>query len=201
MPRRPGRATQLYLGSASPRRRALLSQVGIRFAVVPTDVPERRRAGESPREMASRLACEKAMAAHAIAGRRGYPVRPVLGADTIVVLDGESLGKPSDQDHARAMLRRLGGRTHEVITALALLSGEEVHRALSRSRVTFKPLSRDEIDAYCATGEPVDKAGAYAIQGRGGLLVRRLEGSYSGVVGLPLFELHQLLRHAGISPL
>lgn len=188
----------IYLASASPRRRELLQQLGIRFEVVPVVVPEEPRAGESPRAYVARLAAAKARQGAQAVRAHGWPPRAVLGADTEVILDDEILGKPADRRHGIAMLRRLSGRSHEVLTAVSLLDQDEAHDALSISRVTFAPLSDEQIERYWESGEPADKAGAYALQGRAAAFVARLEGSYSGVVGLPLFELAELLKRAGM---
>ncbi len=181
----------IYLASASPRRRELLAQLGVRYALVAAGVDESRREGESPEMYVLRLAREKAQAGFLALGDR--PPRPVLGADTVVV-DGDAvLGKPRDPEHAVAMLTRLGGRTHNVLTAVALVDGEREASRLSVSHVTFRPIDEAEARRYWATGEPADKAGGYAIQGRAAAFIERLEGSYSGVMGLPLFETAQLL--------
>jgi len=190
---------QLYLGSASPRRQELLAQMGLRYYVVAPQIDEHRQPGEAAPAMVARLARAKAVAVAAQLQRQDLPEHPVLAADTEVILDGEVLGKPHDAAHAGQILRRLSGRTHEVVTGLTLLHGGAQYEELSRSEVTFKPLSAAEIDAYWASGEPRDKAGAYAIQGRGAIFVRRLVGSYSGVMGLPLYELQQLLLRIGLS--
>jgi septum formation protein len=185
----------VYLASASPRRRELLAQIGIDCQVVSAIVDETRHGDETPELYVLRLALHKARA-----GRGGIPAadpRPVLGADTAVVVDGELLGKPRDRAEGIAMLRRLSGVTHHVYTGVALVGDQEATR-LSVSAVTFRRLSLDECTMYWRTGEPADKAGAYAIQGRGAIFVSRLEGSYSGVMGLPLFETAELLREAGI---
>lgn len=187
----------IYLASGSPRRQELLRQLGIRFEVVTPDIIEKPRAGESAREHVVRLARAKARQGAALVQERGLPEHPVLGADTEVVLDGEILGKPADRAHGLAMLRRLSGRAHEVLTAISLLHHDAVHEALAESRVTFTALSEPEIERYWATGEPADKAGGYAVQGRAAAFIARVEGSYSGIVGLPLFELAQLLRRIG----
>jgi septum formation protein len=187
----------LVLASASPRRRELLTQIGVRHRVLAVDLDESRRSGETLEAFVQRLALDKALA-----GWQALPVverGPVLGADTLVVLDGEPLGKPQDRDAALTMLARLSGRTHEVLTAVALVTPEPEVR-LSRSRVTFRPIEAAERLAYWESGEPVDKAGAYGIQGLGAIFVARLEGSYSGVMGLPLFETAALLAGAGIHP-
>ncbi len=186
---------QIHLASQSPRRRELLHQIGIRHAVVAVDIDETPRPGEAPAEYVLRLALAKARAGHAL-----RPERPVLGADTAVVVDDVILGKPTDRADAIAMLGRLAGREHRVLTAVALV-GEREETRLSVSHVRFRALAAGEADAYWATGEPADKAGGYAVQGRGALFVESLTGSYSGVMGLPLFETGELLRRAGISPL
>jgi len=182
------------LASASPRRRALLAALGIRCDVVPADVDETPRAAESPADYVLRLALAKARAAAAHHTATGHVL---LAADTAVVVDGDILGKPTDAEDAARMLARLAGRDHDVLTGVAVrwVGGERT--ALSHSRVWFRALRDGEAQAYWRTGEPADKAGGYAIQGFGALFVRRLEGSYSGVVGLPLFETGELLAGAG----
>lgn len=176
----------LLLASASPRRRELLAQIGVDFHVCPADVDETPLPGEPPEATVVRLARAKAAAAPA----GGLPV---LGADTVVVIDGTLLGKPVDAGDAAAMLRRLSGRTHEVMTAVAIAGGGRLASRLSRTQVTFRVLSAAEIARYVAGGEPADKAGAYAIQGQGAVFVAHIAGSYSGVVGLPLCETVDLL--------
>lgn len=187
----------IYLASRSPRRRQLLRQIGVSFELLATSIDETWRSGESPRAHVERLARAKANAGAALVAERRLAARPVLGADTSVVVDGEILGKPREREEAMRMLRALSGRRHLVLTAVALHSGADVQTALSESTVSFATLSQEEIAEYCETGEPFDKAGAYAIQGRAGAFVTRLEGSYSGVVGLPLHEVRMLLRRAG----
>lgn len=184
----------IYLASASPRRQALLRQLGVAFDVVTPQISEEPAPGEPPRAYVARLARAKAETGAALARAAGLPPRPVLGADTAVVLAGEILGKPRDRAHGLAMLRRLSGRTHEVLTGVCLLNQDETHEALVESRVAFAPLSRAQIERYWDTGEPADKAGGYAVQGRAAAFIERIEGSYSGVVGLPLFELAELLK-------
>lgn len=185
----------IYLASKSPRRRQLLEQFGVPYRVVEVNVDESHRKGEAPDDYVCRLALEKA--------RHGWialdeTVRaPVLGADTVVVIDGEILGQPADAKTAGNMLARLSGHTHEVLTAVTLVN-EKQRTRLSRSLVTLRSLTPAERAAYCATGEPLDKAGAYAIQGRGAAFVQKLEGSYSGVMGLPLYETAELLSKVGI---
>lgn len=182
-------APRICLASASPRRRALLAQIGVAHVVRPAHIDEALRAGESARDFVVRLAREKALAARAQDASLA-----VLGADTAVVLDGTIFGKPAGRDDAIDMLMRLSGRTHEVLTAVALATSGALAERLNASRVTFRVLTPAECGAYWDTGEPRDKAGAYAIQGRGAVFVQRLEGSFSGVMGLPLFETAELLR-------
>jgi septum formation protein len=187
----------IYLASASPRRRELLGQIGMRYELLRVDIPEVRDSAESPEEYVLRVALAKARAGRArlVAGN----TTPVLGADTEVVINGEVLGKPRDRDEAIAMLQRLAGREHLVLSAVAVVSGEEERSRLSVSHVRFRPIGDDEALAYWHTGEPADKAGGYAIQGRAALFIERLEGSYSGVMGLPLFETAQLLESFGLA--
>ena len=185
---------RLVLASASPRRRELLAQIGVPHEVRAADVDERLLEGEAPAAGALRLAAAKARAVQAALGTG----RPVLGADTIVVLDGVTLGKPRDREDALAMLARLSGRTHRVLSAVALATAQGVAQRLSDSAVRLRALTPAECVAYWETGEPADKAGAYAIQGRGAVFIAALEGSYSGVMGLPLFETAELLAAAGI---
>lgn len=185
----------LHLASRSPRRRELLARLGVDFGILDVEVSEVRAAGEAPEEYVRRVARDKALAGLRLAG----PGAVVLGADTEVVLDDEVFGKPRDAADAEAMLRRLSGRTHEVVTAVSLVvEGREV-QAVSRSRVTFDSLSAGDIAAYVASGEPMDRAGAYAIQGGAERFVARLDGSFSGVMGLPLHETAALLRQFGIA--
>jgi nucleoside triphosphate pyrophosphatase len=184
----------IYLASASPRRRELLRQLGVRFEAVAPDVVEALHDGESAFDYVLRLANAKSRRGAELAHARGWAARPVLGADTEVVLDGEILGKPADRAHALDMLGRLSGRTHQVLTAISLLHQDEISAAVSDNRVTFASLLSSDIDRYWDTGEPVDKAGGYAIQGAGAAFIARIEGSYSGIVGLPLYELAQLLK-------
>ncbi|MCT7654881.1 Maf-like protein [Oceanimonas sp. NS1] len=184
----------LYLASASPRRRELLAQLGVRFELVRPEVEERQRPDEDAAGYVQRLARDKALAGAALAPE---PL-PVLGGDTIVVVDGEVLEKPQCEAHGKAMLRRLSGRSHRVMTAMALARGEHCRSVLVTTEVTFRALSEADIDRYWHTGEPVDKAGGYGIQGLGGRFVSRIHGSYSAVVGLPLVETEALLRDAGI---
>jgi septum formation protein len=185
----------IVLASQSPRRRALLDQIGVAHETLPVDVDETAHPGEVPAEYVLRLALAKARA-----GRALRPWLPVLGADTAVVIDDAILGKPTDRADALAMLDRLSGREHRVLTAVALVSGREESR-LSVSHVRFRTIAPAEAAAYWATGEPADKAGSYAVQGLGAIFVEQLAGSYSGVMGLPLYETAELLRRAGIDPL
>lgn len=187
--------TSLCLASASPRRSQLLAQIGVPHVTMATDTDESRLAHESPQAYACRLAADKARAAIA-AGAAGAGA--VLAADTCVVLGDRILGKPGDEKECVTMLMALSGRVHEVLTAVALAHGTEVVVELSRSLVTFRTLDPAECRDYWATGEPRDKAGGYAVQGLAAVFIERIEGSYSGVMGLPLFETARLLAHAGV---
>jgi len=184
----------LCLASASPRRRELLSQIGVPHIVTGANIDETLRQDERARDYVLRLAREKAVSV-----RRGGQALPVLAADTTVVLDGLVFGKPYDRADAVRMLGRLSGRDHEVLTAVALADARGVQVRLSSSTVRFRALSTEECAAYWETGEPRDKAGGYAIQGFAAVFVESLNGSYSGVMGLPLFETGELLRDAGIA--
>jgi septum formation protein len=184
---------QLILASASPRRCELLAQIGISFEQQIAAIDETPRAGESPADYVARVALEKARAVRA----GGRPDLPVLGADTAVVVDGAILGKPADLDQARDMLRQLSGRAHEVFSAVALVAQRD-GVIVSHSRVWFRDLADNEIEAYWRSGEPRDKAGGYAIQGLAATFIERLDGSYSGVMGLPLYETAGLLQNFGI---
>jgi septum formation protein len=164
---------------------------------MPSNILEVRQAGESPANYVLRVARDKAQFVAKLLNERGLPVLPVLGADTEVVLDGEILGKPRDRVHGMDLLRRLAGRTHEVLSAVCVVDSGNEHTALSTSRVTFSRLTEAEIAQYWNTGEPADKAGAYAIQGKAAAFIERLEGSYSGVMGLPLHELSEVLKKIG----
>jgi septum formation protein len=188
----------VYLASASPRRRQLLSQIGVSFQVLSVDVDESSAAGEAADIYVRRVAEAKAVAglARRLAGRG--PQAPVLGADTAVVAAGAILGKPADCADEERMLGLLSASTHEVLTAVALAVDDGVQSRLSRSEVTFREITRAEARDYWNTGECRDKAGGYAIQGYGAIFVSALQGSYSGVMGLPLFETAQMLRSVGV---
>ena len=186
----------LYLASQSPRRRELLKRLGVRFGTVDVDVPEVRAPGEEPRDYVSRVAREKAGAG--LLKLSGVAGAVILGADTEVVLDGEVYGKPADAAQAGEMLRRLSGRTHEVVSAVWCLDAGREEQAFSITQVEFTRLDAGQIDAYIAGGEWQGKAGAYAIQGRAEAFVVRLSGSHSGVMGLPLHETMALLQRFGI---
>lgn len=216
----------IHLASKSPRRRLLLDQIGVAYTVVDAPIDEAPRPDESPRAYVERMAREKVRAGLAALGDARTKslleplLDPVLAADTAVVLDDQVLGKPRDADDAAAMLGALSGRMHHVMSAVSVVGsagggpattqegrrppgsgagGAEPPRIMtSISRVWFREISHEERRAYCASGEPMDKAGAYAIQGRAALFVERLDGSYSGVMGLPLFETAALLREAGV---
>ncbi|HXX85796.1 MAG TPA: nucleoside triphosphate pyrophosphatase [Casimicrobiaceae bacterium] len=195
----------VYLASKSPRRQALLRQIGVEFEELllreaagrRRDVLEVPRKDESPLDYVKRIARTKAAVGWHRMGRRGLPPKPVLAADTEVVVDGDVLGKPEDAASATQMLKRLSGRSHEVITAVAVRWDAQIVQAVARSQVTFRVLAGDEITRYVATGEPFDKAGGYAVQGRAAIFIRRIEGSYSGVMGLPLYETAEILSKIG----
>lgn len=186
--------TRLILASASPRRHELLAQCGLAFSVQPADVDEDVVPGEAPAEYVARVAADKALAIH-----RQYPDHYVLGCDTTVVLDEQILGKPAGDAEASAMLRALSGRAHQVLSAVVLARPDgQLESVLSQTAVSFAPLPEAWIQHYVASGQGRDKAGAYGIQNEAGLWINRIEGSYSGVVGLPLFETAELLRRAGL---
>lgn len=185
----------IHLASQSPRRRELLRQLGVEFHVLDVDVPEQRMPGESPEAYVSRVARDKSRAGFAKVA--STPRALVIGADTEVVLDDEVFGKPVDADDAAAMLRRLSGRTHRAVSTLWCVSADREEHATCVTEVDFASLDEADIAAYVACGEAFGKAGAYAIQGRAAAFVRRLDGSHSGVMGLPLFETAQLLRRFG----
>jgi septum formation protein len=183
---------RLYLASQSPRRKEILDALGLSFRVCAVDIEERLRDDESAEDMVLRLASAKAAAAKTT----GPGI--VLGADTAVVLGDTIFGKPANRDEGLTMLASLSGQAHRVLTGVAVRSAERTATALSETKVWFREIGPDEALAYWQSGEPGDKAGAYAIQGRGGVFVKRISGSYSGVVGLPIYETAQLLRAAGL---
>lgn len=189
----------IYLASASPRRRELLEQIGVRYRQLLVEVPEVQEPDEVPEMYVLRVALEKARAGRVVLTPDDRT--PVLGADTAVVIDGEVLGKPTGREDAFAMLSRLSGHRHQVMSAVALVGpdGDEQSR-LSVSTVQFRDVTEEEAVVYWETGEPADKAGGYAIQGHAAVFIERLEGSYSGVMGLPLFETAELLGQFGIVP-
>lgn len=184
----------IYLASASPRRSALLTQIGIDHRVRPVDVDERPQADERPEHYVQRLALLKARTLWQQLGEAER--HPVLGADTTVAIDGHILGKPADEQECLRILRLLSGRTHQVCTAVTLCDAGDCRTRLSVSDVTFRTLTDAEIRAYWRSGEPADKAGAYAVQGLAARFIERIAGSYSGIVGLPLYETAQLLAHS-----
>jgi len=186
--------TDIILASASPRRAELLDQIGISYRIQTVDIDEKCLPGEAVETLVQRLAKEKSQAVK-------EPHIPVLGADTLGVLDGDLLVKPRDFSHAQAMLSRMSGNWHEILSAVAMTVNEETSIRLNRNRVLFRPISNEEIKAYWHTGEPQDKAGAYAIQGLAASFIERIEGSYSGIMGLPLFETSKLLEQVGVSVL
>lgn len=184
----------IILASQSPRRAELLEQVGIDFRAAPADIDEFIHDDERAADFVERIAIAKAQAV-----RRQFPGQAVLGSDTAVVIDQTILGKPRDRDDAVGMLLTLSGRTHEVLTGVAVVS-DRTRYALNVSRVSFRSVSEAEAAAYWATGEPADKAGGYAVQGLAAAFIERIEGSYSGIMGLPLFETLQLLEQIGVAP-
>ena len=197
---------KIYLASKSPRRRELLRQVGVDFELLmlrsdpargAPDVSEDVLPGEDPLVYVARVAKEKGAFAWNILQQRRQPLRPILTADTTVTIDGEILGKPADLHEATAMLERLSGRTHQVLTSVAIHAERVAEQITQVSDVRFAALTPAQIKAYCATPEPYDKAGGYGIQGLAALFVEHIEGSHSGIMGLPLFETANLLRKAG----
>lgn len=185
---------KIVLASQSPRRRELLGRLGLEFTIETSQLDESGFSAGTPEELVQILSREKAL----WAARRQDPDTLVLGADTVVVLDGAALGKPQDEAQARAMLTALSGRTHQVCTGVTLCRGERVLSQTEVTQVTFRSLSQEEIAAYVRSGEPMDKAGGYGIQGLGSLLVAGIQGDYSNVVGLPLCRLGQMLRAFGV---
>lgn len=197
---------KIYLASKSPRRRELLRQIGVEFELLMLrndlargpDVTEIVHPGEDPAHYVARVSSEKAAFAWSVVQNRRLPVRPVLAADTTVTLDGEILGKPANKAEATAMLERLSGRTHQVLTSIAVHHLDVIEQLTQVSQVRFATLSSAAIKAYCVTQEPYDKAGGYGIQGMAALFVEHIDGSHSGIMGLPLYETAKLLRKAGI---
>ena len=197
---------KIYLASKSPRRRELLRQVGVSFELLMLrelgprgpDVSEAVLPNEAARDYVKRVTRDKVNFAYQSIMTRRLPPHPVLAADTTVVLDEKILGKPADPQEAADMLRALSGKTHLVMTGVAVRNQDDVFETLQVSEVTFAQLSEDTIAAYCATTEPYDKAGGYAVQGMAALFIENIRGSYSGIMGLPLFETAQLLQQAGI---
>ena len=188
----------IYLASASPRRREILVSLGFQPVLLVAETDETARPGEAVADYVARMARQKNVAARQLAAQRGLALaQPLLSADTVVALDNAILGKPRDAAHARELLESLSGREHQVWTAVCVSLGGQTLEAAQRSDVRFKELSTQEIAAYIASGEPLDKAGAYGIQGIGGVFVAHLSGSFSGVMGLPVFETVKLLRQLG----
>ncbi len=200
---------KIYLASKSPRRRELLRQIGIEFELLMLReeagrsgaVSEVPYDGEAPEAYVKRIAREKAQAGWSAVLTRRLPVRPVLAADTTVTINGKILGKPANATEAMDMLRSLSGRTHEVLTAVAVILNDDMNEALSCSEVRFGELSEQALRAYCTSSEPYDKAGSYGVQGQAAQFIERISGSYSGIMGLPLYETAQLLQLAGIRTL
>lgn len=200
---------KIYLASKSPRRRELLRQIGVEFELLllrdraPTgpEISEAALPDEAPLDYVLRVAGDKASFAQKTMLWRRLPMRPVLAVDTTVEIDGRILGKPADVQEATAMLTALSGRTHQVHTSMTLRHQDDVWQATQSSEVVFADLTPAQIAAYCATAEPYDKAGGYAVQGMAALFIREIRGSYSGIMGLPLFETAQLLQQAGVKVL
>jgi len=184
---------QITLASSSSRRRELLDQIQVSYEVLAVDIDESHLQGESAEQFVRRLAIEKAQA-----GFRQLPLRPVLGSDTIVISNQQIIGKPQDRQDGIQMLSMLSGTSHQVMTAVAVCNNETVHCLLNTSEVVFAELNRAQIEAYWDTGEPVDKAGAYGIQGIAAQFIKNINGSYSGIMGLPLYETAELLKQCGI---
>lgn len=198
----------IYLASKSPRRQKLLNQIAVRFTIL--DVPQQDpvhsdmvneavHSGENAYDYVSRIAREKAEYARKFLVTQNMPEHPVLTADTTVVMEGEIIGKPADKNEAAEILRRLSGKTHQVLTSVAVRNKEHLFQTVQTSDVTFALLTSRHINAYVDTGEPFDKAGGYGIQGLAGKFITHITGSYSGIMGLPLYETTVLLRKAGIS--
>ena len=179
----------IILASASPRRGALLEQIGIAYQSYPVDIDESPHQGESAKTLVQRLAVEKAQAAY----QQLKTDLPILGSDTLGLLDGDILVKPRNFEHARSMLRSMSGTTHTIMTAIAIMHQGKLKTALNTNKVTFCSITDEQIKTYWETGEPQDKAGAYAIQGKGAIFVKHIEGSYSGIMGLPLYDVDRLL--------
>lgn len=195
----------IYLASKSPRRRELLKQIGVPYELLlmretapRVDIDESPRPEETPHAYVERVVRLKADVALRAMRDRKLPARPILTADTTVTLDGHILGKPETRDDAISMLKRLSGQTHQVLTAVMVTTESDQHKVLTTSFVTFAPMSEEEIRAYVESGEPMDKAGAYGVQGRAARFISKLSGSYSGVVGLPLYETANLLKLANV---
>ncbi|WP_455365282.1 Maf family protein [Kaarinaea lacus] len=194
---------QIYLASQSPRRRALIEQLGIRYQALDVEIDESPRPGETPREFVVRVASEKACAGWQMVAEQAIPV---VGADTCIVLDQQIIGKPENREQCIDLLKSYSGRAHQVITGVAIVGSDcdrhgverLQHVRVSESTLTFRHLSTDECEQYWQTGEPVGKAGGYAIQGKAAVFIEKLEGSYSGVMGLPLFEFAELISLFGI---
>lgn len=199
-------APKIYLASKSPRRRELLRQIGVEFELLMLrdqsprgpEVSEAVLPDERAEDYVARVTREKAQFARQTMLWRKLPIRPILAADTTVVIDGRILGKPADETEAIDMMQQLSGRTHQVLTHVAVLHDERTHQITQRSHVTFAALPDSLIRAYCASSEPYDKAGGYGIQGQAALFITDIAGSYSGIMGLPLYETGQLLKQAGL---
>ncbi|RDH84943.1 MAG: septum formation inhibitor Maf [endosymbiont of Galathealinum brachiosum] len=187
---------QITLASSSPRRRELLDQIQVSYNVLPVDIDESYVPGETAEQFVTRLALEKARS-----GYKTSPLMPALGSDTIVLFDHQILGKPKNRQDALNMLQMLSGKNHQVMTAVAICNGETEHCVISASEVEFAQIDDQQAEAYWETGEPVDKAGGYGIQGIAAQFIKNIKGSYSGIMGLPLYETVELLKRVGIKNL
>ena len=186
----------IYLASSSPRRAELLRQIGVEFRVLAVDIDESQLAAETPEQYVCRVAKAKAEAVDKVADNSDIPI---LAADTTIAIDGTIIGKPDGQKHCECILSKLSGRTHQVLTCVALRYQGTTKLVLSTNQVQFRSLEQSEIEKYCSSEEPMGKAGAYAIQGKAAIFVEKIEGSYSSVMGLPLFETAKILQQAGVT--
>ena len=189
---------QIYLASRSPRRRQLLKQVGISFEMRPVNIDEMMEKGETPADYVCRMARAKAEQGWLSLMQRKLPLRPLLAADTVVVLRGKIIGKPDSLAHGREMLSTLSGQTHKVLTAVAVISKDKIQESLSTTTIRFRDISQSEITSYLNGTESHDRAGSYAMQGRAAIFIIKISGSYSGALGLPIFETAQLLEKFNI---
>ena len=191
-------ANQIYLASRSPRRRQLLKQIGVNFEMRPVSIDETMEKGEAPADYVCRMAQAKAELGWIRLIQRGLPLRPLLAADTVVVLRGKIIGKPDNLAHGRKMLSTLSGQTHKVLTAVVVVAKNKIQKSLSTTTIRFRDISQSEITSYLSGTEAHDRAGSYAMQGRAAVFIMKISGSYSGALGLPIFETAQLLEKFNI---